>query len=59
MKNSKLITYLLCIFTLTSIDAKILEVDQLFNKSLIKVKQTKISTSKSFYGNTKIDEANT
>lgn len=55
------ITFKILLFTLlavVSLDAKIIEVKQLFNKTLTKVKEENISINKSFYGNTKIDEGN-
>ena len=59
MKKIRLIVYLISVFTITSLNAKIIEVNQLFNKSLVKVKQTNLGTTKSFYGNTQINEENT
>ena len=49
-------------FFLTSIlflnlDAQIIEAKQLFNKKIIKVKEENLSYSKSFYGNTTLDES--
>ncbi len=40
----------------SSLNAKIIEVQQLFNKKLIKVQKEQFFTKKSFYGITKIDE---
>ncbi len=50
---------ILILFLLLSIllDAKILEVKQLFNKTIIKVKKENFSISKDFYGDTRIDES--
>jgi len=45
------------IFIALSLDAKIIEVDQLFNKSLVSVKQQNIEIKKSFYGKTTLDES--
>lgn len=39
------------------LNAKIIEVQQLFNKKLTKVEKKEIFTKKSFYGSTKIDES--
>lgn len=52
MKRYILILSLLCI----GLNAKILEVNQLFNKKLVKVIKKNISTSKTFYANTNFDE---
>jgi len=41
-----------------NIYANVLEVDQLFNKKIISVKEQQIEISKNFYGKTVIDEAN-
>jgi len=41
----------------TNVDAKIIEVEQLFNKKIIKVKEENFGETKSFYGKTKIDES--
>lgn len=43
----------------TSINAQIIEVNQLFNKKLVKVKEENFSESKSFYGKIVIDESKT
>jgi Cu(I)/Ag(I) efflux system membrane fusion protein len=40
-----------------NLNAKIIEVQQLFNKKLVKVKKEEVFTKKSFYGTTKIDES--
>ena len=49
--------YLLLIFVLfTSINAKIIDSKQLFNRSLIKVKEISYSKSKTFFANTTYDE---
>jgi len=39
------------------LDAKVVEVKQLFNKTTVKVKKEDFSVSKDFYGDTRIDEA--
>jgi len=39
------------------LDAKVLEVKQLFNKTTVKVKKEDFSVSKDFYGDTRIDES--
>lgn len=44
---------------LTSVNAKIIEVEQLFNKKTVLVKEEKVGITKSFYGKTKIDESST
>ena len=44
------------LLTLT-LDAKIIEVEQLFNKTTVKVKEQKLSSQKSFYGNIQFDES--
>ncbi len=49
--------FTLLFFMLISLNAKIIEVDQLFNKSLISVKEKNIEIKKSFYGKTAIDES--
>jgi len=54
IKNS-----LLSLLVLTSVDAKIIEVEQLFNKKIVLVKEEKVGITKSFYGKTKIDESST
>ncbi|MCT7552229.1 efflux RND transporter periplasmic adaptor subunit [Aliarcobacter butzleri] len=41
------------------VNAEILDAKQLFNKKITKVKKEEILLSKSFYGNTKIDESST
>ena len=41
----------------TNLEARIIEVDQLFNKKIVKVKEEKSGITKSFYGKTKIDES--
>lgn len=56
MKNFKIIIYLITVFSLTTINAKILEVNQLFNKSTIKVQQINMGITKNYYGNTQINE---
>lgn len=48
---------IILIFIAFSLDAKIIEVDQLFNKSFVTVKQQNIEIKKSFYGRTTIDES--
>ena len=40
-----------------SLNAKIIEVEQLFNKTLVSVKEKNISLTKSFYGKTAINES--
>jgi len=59
MKNIKNILLVLSVFILSNANAKIIEVNQLFNKSITKVKQVNSGTIKNYYGNIKIDEANT
>lgn len=52
--------FLLFIFAIsgtTAMNAKIIEVEQLFNKKTVLVKEEKIGITKSFYGKTKIDES--
>ncbi len=48
----------LSLLTISVMDAKIIEVEQLFNKKTVLVKEEKIGITKSFYGKTKIDESN-
>jgi len=50
---------LLIFFTLffSTANAKIIEVEQLFNRTTVKVKEQSIGETKSFYGKTKIDES--
>lgn len=57
MKNKIIVCLLFLLFFITNSDAQILEVNQLFNKKLVKVKQEQIGTVKSFYGTTVIDES--
>ena len=47
----------LSILAISVMDAKIIEVEQLFNKKTVLVKEEKIGITKSFYGKTKIDES--
>ena len=47
----------LIILTTSIMNAKIIEVEQLFNKKITLVKEEKIGITKSFYGKTKIDES--
>lgn len=58
MKSSIIIKIFLFTFLISSLNAKIIEVDQLFNKTLTKVKEEKIGEIKDFYGKTKINEEN-
>ena len=44
-------------FLSIGLDAKVLEVKQLFNKTIVKVKKENFSISKEFYGDTRIDES--
>ena len=48
---------LLLISGTSVVNAKIIEVEQLFNKKTVLVKEEKIGITKSFYGKTKIDES--
>lgn len=48
----------LSILTISVMNAKIIEVEQLFNKKTTLVKEEKIGITKSFYGKTKVDESN-
>lgn len=50
---------LFSLLVLTSVDAKIIEVEQLFNKKTVLVKEENVGITKSFYGKTRIDESNT
>jgi len=59
MQYIKNILFVLSLFAITNLNAKIIEVNQLFNKSLTKVKQVNSGVIKSYYGNTKINEENT
>jgi len=56
-RNHKVLFLLLSFFIFTSLNAKVIEVEQLFNKKTVKVKEQKISVSKSFYGKMAIDES--
>lgn len=47
----------LSLFIFTSLNAKIIEVEQLFNRKTVKVKQEEVSITKSFYGKMAIDES--
>ena len=49
------LTSFIFIFSI-SLNAKVIEVQQLFNKKLIKVQKEQFFTKKSFYGITKVDE---
>ncbi len=58
MKAEKYVALILLSFlSLTSVNAKIIEVEQLFNKKLVKVKEENVGISKNFYGKTMIDES--
>lgn len=59
MQTFRVVPYLLFVLLLTNVDAKIIEVNQLFNKKLVKVKEEKVGIIKSFYGKTVIDESKT
>jgi len=59
MKNIKIVIYLLSTLVISSANAKIIEVNQLFNKSITKVKQVNMGINKSYYGNTQINEEET
>ena len=48
--------YLILFLIVISIDAKIIEVKQLFNKQLVKVIKKPITISKTFYGNTALND---
>ncbi len=56
-KNYKKIAIVLSIFIFTNLSAKIIEVEQLFNKKTTKVKEQSVSISKRFYGQVSIDES--
>lgn len=47
----------LSLFIFTSLNAKIIEVEQLFNRKTVKVKQEEVSVTKNFYGKMAIDES--
>lgn len=49
---------LLSLVIISNANAKIIEVEQLFNKKITQVKEEFIGTMKSFYGKTAIDESN-
>ena len=51
------ITILLLLFSSIFANAKIIEVEQLFNRKTTEVKEEKVSIKKSFYGKTSIDES--
>ena len=57
MKNHIIIKSLMVILLFSSLKAEILEVNQLFNKKLVKVKKEQIGTVKSFYGTTAFDDS--
>lgn len=59
MQKIKLIAPLLGVMLLTTLNAKIIEVNQLFNKTIVKVKQENVGAIKSFYGKTQLDETQT
>jgi Cu(I)/Ag(I) efflux system membrane fusion protein len=48
--------FVLMVFTVT-LNAKVIEINQLFNKSLTAVKKEHVGAKKQFYGNIKIDES--
>jgi len=52
----KILNIILVTGVLISLNAKIIEVKQLFNKSIVKVQSQNINISKVFYGNTSFDE---
>jgi membrane fusion protein, copper/silver efflux system len=51
------ILFALFMIVTTTLNAKIIEVEQLFNKKTVLVKEENIGITKSFYGKTKIDES--
>lgn len=57
--NKFIKTSFFSLLVLTSVNAKIIEVEQLFNKKTVLVKEEKVGITKSFYGKTKIDESKT
>lgn len=57
MKNKLISALLLTLFCTINLNAQILDVKQLFNRKLVKVKQEQIGALKSFYGTTVIDES--
>ena len=58
MKTKNLLILIsLILISISSLNAKIIEVEQLFNKKIIKVKEESIGIKKSFYGKTMIDES--
>lgn len=54
--NKTLLLIFITLFFSTA-NAKIIEVEQLFNRTTVKVKEQNIGETKSFYGKTKIDES--
>ena len=52
----KILNIILVTGLIVSLNAKIIEVKQLFNKSVVKVQSQNINISKVFYGNTSFDE---
>lgn len=58
MRMNKLVgTLLLFVLVSINLNAKIIEVEQLFNRKIVKVKEEALGLTKSFYGKTKIDES--
>ena len=58
MQKFKFVIPILSLLALSSLSAKVIEVNQLFNRTLTKVKQENIGTVKSFYGTVQVDESN-
>lgn len=57
MNSRKHIILVFLLLLSSSLSAKIIEVEQLFNKKLTSVKEENVSQAKSFYGKTSIDES--
>ena len=58
MQKFKFVIPILSLLALSSLSAKVIEVNQLFNRTTTKVKQENIGTVKSFYGTVQVDESN-
>ena len=58
MQKLKFVIPILSLLALSSLSAKVIEVNQLFNRTLTKVKQENIGSVKSFYGTVQVDESN-
>jgi Cu(I)/Ag(I) efflux system membrane fusion protein len=58
MQKFKFVIPILSLLTISSLSAKVIEVNQLFNRTITKVKQENLGSVKSFYGTLQVDESN-